>query len=206
VPLGRIRARPSCTVALGPRSRRRVSPRPRGARPMCAVRGLRLPGMGEEEIAHRSSSSTVRGENRLGGSIFLMRWGYGGLWQSYDGEERGGGELDAPRMKMARGGSATLTVGVLVTAEAVGQRRSWHSDSDGQLQIGRWHGRDERCRDGWREAVRTAVAAREARRASGCRVADERAAVRSTFNPPCACPDSAAHGSQSGHGAARHCR
>jgi hypothetical protein len=88
---------------------------------MCAVRGLRLPGMGEEEIAHRSSSSTVRGENRLGGSIFLMRWGYGGLWQSYDGEERGGGELDAPRMKMVRGGSATLTVGVLVTAEAVGQ-------------------------------------------------------------------------------------
>jgi hypothetical protein len=51
VPLGRIRARPSCTVALGPRSRRWLGPcaqhaRPAFtalARPVCAARGLRLP-------------------------------------------------------------------------------------------------------------------------------------------------------------------
>jgi hypothetical protein len=28
-----------------------------------------------------------------------MRWGYGGRRRSYDGEEGGGGELDAPRTK-----------------------------------------------------------------------------------------------------------
>jgi hypothetical protein len=52
----------------------------------------------------------------------LMRWGYGGRQRSCDGEEGGEGELDAPRMKNGeRRARATLTVDVLMTAEAVGQ-------------------------------------------------------------------------------------
>jgi hypothetical protein len=61
-----------------------------------------------------------------------MRWGYGGRPRSYDGEEGGGGELVAPRMKNGErglgfahrgrardsGGGQTATVG------ALGQRRS----------------------------------------------------------------------------------
>jgi hypothetical protein len=40
-----------------------------------------------------------------------MRWGYGGRWRSCDGEERGGGELNAPRMKNGeRRARATLTM------------------------------------------------------------------------------------------------
>jgi hypothetical protein len=40
-----------------------------------------------------------------------MRWGYGGRRRSCDGEERGGGELDAPRMTNSeRRARATLTV------------------------------------------------------------------------------------------------
>jgi hypothetical protein len=39
-----------------------------------------------------------------------MRWGYGGWRWSYDGEEGGGGELDAQRMKNGeRRAQATLT-------------------------------------------------------------------------------------------------
>jgi hypothetical protein len=59
-----------------------------------------------------------------------MRWGYSGRRRSRDGEEGGGGELDAPRTKTTRGGNtASLTVGVLTTAEAAGQRQA--SDTDG---------------------------------------------------------------------------
>jgi hypothetical protein len=69
---------------------------------------------------------------------------------------RGEGELDAPRTKNGdRSARATLTVVVLATAEAAGQRRSWRSDSDGRLWTGRQHGRDERG-----EAVGRAVSAR----------------------------------------------
>jgi hypothetical protein len=51
------------------------------------------------------------GENRLSGGVFLTRWGYGGRWRSCDGEEGGGGELDAPRTKNGeRRARATLTV------------------------------------------------------------------------------------------------
>jgi hypothetical protein len=74
-----------------------------------------------------------------------MRWGYDGRRWSYDGEEGGEGELDAPRTKNGeRRAQATLTVDVLVTAEAAGQRWSGRSDSDGRLQTRRQRGRDER--------------------------------------------------------------
>jgi hypothetical protein len=66
-----------------------------------------------------------------------MRWGYGARRRSCDGEEGGEGELDAPRTKNdERRARETLTVDVLVTAEAAGQRRSWRSDSEGRLQTG----------------------------------------------------------------------
>jgi hypothetical protein len=51
--------------------------------------------------------------------------------------------------KMARGGSAPLTVGVLTTVKAAGQQRSGRSDSDGRLQT-----EQRRCRDGQGEARR----------------------------------------------------
>jgi hypothetical protein len=74
-----------------------------------------------------------------------MRWGYGGRRWSCDGEEGGEGELDAPRTKNGeRRARATLTVVVLTTAEAAGQRRSWRLDSDGRLRTGQRHCRDER--------------------------------------------------------------
>jgi hypothetical protein len=66
-----------------------------------------------------------------------MRWGYGGRQWSCDGEEGGEGELDAPRTKNGeRGTRAMLTVDVLATVEAAGQRRSGRSDSDGRLRTG----------------------------------------------------------------------
>jgi hypothetical protein len=50
-----------------------------------------------------------------------MRWGYGGRRWSCNGEEGGEGELNAPRTKNGeRRARATLTVVVLVTAEAAG--------------------------------------------------------------------------------------
>jgi hypothetical protein len=53
-----------------------------------------------------------------------MKWGYGGRWWSCDGEEGGECELDAPQMKNGEGRArATLTVVMLATAEAAGQRR-----------------------------------------------------------------------------------
>jgi hypothetical protein len=61
---------------------------------------------------------------------------------------------------------AVLTVDVLVTAEAAGQRRSGRSDSDGRLQPGRRRGRDGRD-----EVVRTAAAARSEQH---CRDVDAR--------------------------------
>jgi hypothetical protein len=48
-----------------------------------------------------------------------------------------------------------LTVVVLATAEAAGQRWSWRSDCDGRLWTGRQRGQDERG-----EAVGRAVSAR----------------------------------------------
>jgi hypothetical protein len=57
-------------------------------------------------------------------------------------------------MKTARGGSASLTVGVLATTEAARQRWSGSSDSDGRLWTGRQRGLDERCRDGRGEVAR----------------------------------------------------
>jgi hypothetical protein len=52
VPLGQILARPSCTVAWGPRAQSMHGPQPRGARPaittlvrpVCTARGLCSPG------------------------------------------------------------------------------------------------------------------------------------------------------------------
>jgi hypothetical protein len=73
-----------------------------------------------------------------------MRCCYGGRRWSYDSEEGGEGELGAPRTKNGeRRARATLTVVVLATAEAAGQRRSWRSDSDGRLRTGRRRGWDE---------------------------------------------------------------
>jgi hypothetical protein len=57
-------------------------------------------------------------------------------------------------MKTARGGSASLTVGVLATAEEAGQRWSGCSDSDDRLWTGRRRSRDERCQDGRGEVAR----------------------------------------------------
>jgi hypothetical protein len=85
-----------------------------------------------------------------------MRWGYGGRRWSYDGEEGGKGELDAPRTKNGETRArATLTVVVLATAEAAGQRQPWRSDNDGRLRTGRRRGRGERG-----EAVGRAASAR----------------------------------------------
>jgi hypothetical protein len=76
--------------------------------------------MGEEEIAHRSSSSTVR-VRKPARRHFSDEVGYGGRQRSCDSEEGGEGDLDAPRTKNGeRRARATLTVDVLATAEAAG--------------------------------------------------------------------------------------
>jgi hypothetical protein len=129
-------------VARGPRSRRRLGPRaqrvrgprPRGARPVCAARGLHLSGRPRPAwpaTAWRSSTHDGEATRRAWGRRrwltgaprpmwgrkparrrrFLMRWGYGGQRRSYDGEGGGGGELDNPRTKNGeRRARATLIV------------------------------------------------------------------------------------------------
>jgi hypothetical protein len=94
--------------------------------------------------------------------VFLTSWGYGGRRRSCDGEEGGKGEFDAPRTKNSeRKARATLTVDVLMMAEAAGQRRSRLSDSDGRLQPGRRCGRDGRGgSDSGSGAVGTALSGR----------------------------------------------
>jgi hypothetical protein len=99
-----------------------------------------------------------------------MRWGYGGRRWSYNDEEGGEGELDAPRMKNGEGRArATLTVVVLAMAEAAGQRRPWCSDSDGRLWTGRRRGRDERREAPVRRAVSARALAASARRVAATR-------------------------------------
>jgi hypothetical protein len=88
----------------------------------------------------------VDGEGKKFGSaatFFLTRWGYGGRRRSYDGEEGGEGELDAPRKRNGeRKAQATLTVDE--TCDDGGR-----PDSDGiqtRRRCGfrhrRWRGRD----------------------------------------------------------------
>jgi hypothetical protein len=57
-----------------------------------------------------------------------------------------------------------LTVVVLTTAEAAGQRRSWRSDSDGRLWTGRRRGQDERGEAVGRAASARALSGRRRRR------------------------------------------
>jgi hypothetical protein len=80
--------------------------------------------MGDGTLAHQSSSSTVRRRNSA-------------RWRRLS-DEGGEGEIDAPQTNNGEGrAQATLTVVVLATAEAAGQRRPWRSDSEA------WHLRIE---------------------------------------------------------------
>jgi hypothetical protein len=103
--------------------------------------------MGEGKIAHRSSSSTVRGRNPARRRRFFpTRSGYGGRRWSCDGEEGGEGELNAPlKRNDERKARATLTVDE--TRDGGGR-----PDSD-RIRTRRWHGfvqRRRRSRDGVR--------------------------------------------------------
>jgi hypothetical protein len=147
VPLGRNHARPRCTVALGPRPRRRLGPRARprgrGLRSLASARdgaARRTPERSPLPRARRGAAGVdataaeteqtaavehPRGEEiRLSGGVSPTRWGYSGRRWSCDGEEGGEGEINAPRTKNGEGRArATLTVFVLTTAEVAGQRR-----------------------------------------------------------------------------------
>jgi hypothetical protein len=102
-----------------------------------------------------------------------MRWGYGGRQRSCDGEEGGGGELDAPRTKNdKRRARATLTVD------------ESHDGGDGRtvtsFRHGRWRGFGQRRRCGRDrarrgEAVRTA--GRNATSQNGAALSGRRRAV-----------------------------
>jgi hypothetical protein len=97
-----------------------------------------------------------------------MRWGYGGRRWSCNGEEGGEGELDAPRTTSGEGRArAMLTVVVLATAEAAGQRWPWRSDSEGRLRTGRWRGRDERRKTAVGRAASTRALSGRRRRGRG---------------------------------------
>jgi hypothetical protein len=87
----------------------------------------------------------------------------------------------------------------------------WHDDVDvgvgGTVQTGRRQLRTAMVGTAAREAGRAAVGRRTTVRTwREGEVSGRDSSGRDAINPPRACPDSAAHGSQSGHGVARHCR
>jgi hypothetical protein len=127
------------------------------------------------------------------------RWCYGGRRWSCDGEEGEEGELELHGRRTARGGGrATLTVEKLATAEAVTAARLG-SDS------GAWHLRTRARGHGWsgrRRRMRCSGRAGVGERASGA-VGTADAARSGRHLSPRMRVRTAAHGSQSGLGAAR---
>jgi hypothetical protein len=161
------------------------------------------PGMWVEAVAHRSFLPTGRGENRIGGGILRRGEGSGGRWRSYvgvEGERKLGSTVLEEKVARGGGARAPLTVEGFVTAEAARQRR-WRTRagarcSDGDVVgfgHGRWHSRDDA-----RETRRG-----EARRRFRTRPIGNGRPGWLLTHP--ACSDIAAHGSQSGRGARRHC-
>jgi hypothetical protein len=69
-----------------------------------------------------------------------MRWGYGGRWWSCDGEEGGGGELDAPQTKTARGGGGL----------GFAHHRCAHDGGGGRTKMSFGHGRRRGFGQQWR--------------------------------------------------------
>jgi hypothetical protein len=130
--------------------------------------------MGEGKIAHRSSSSTVRGRNPARRRCFFpTRWGYGGRRRSCDGEEGGEGELNAPRKRNnERKARATLTVDE--TRDGGGR-----PDSD-RIRTRRWHGfgqRRRRSRDGVRRGEARQFGQRRRRSRNGAALSGRRRVV-----------------------------
>jgi hypothetical protein len=165
------------------------------------------PGMWVEAVAHRSFLPTGRGENQIGSGVLGRGVGSGGRQRScvrVEGERKLGSTI--PREKAARGGGARapLTVEGFATVEVAEQRR-WRAQagarrSDGDV-VGFGHGR-WRGRNGAREKRRGEAASAAWQRFWTQPVRNGRSG-RLLTHPVHS--DIAAHGSQSGCGARRHC-
>jgi hypothetical protein len=164
---------------LGPRAQRMRGPRPRGRDPCSASAG---------------AARAAHGAAQLGRSTLASRW----CPHRRTGEGRGKRGVAHRRVD---GGATRRCRRWRRVARRRGRWRRWHG-SDWATAASDSDGRDA-AREAGRAAVgrRTTVGTRREGEVSG-----RDSGGRDAFNPPRACPDSAAHGSQSGHGAAQHCR